>query len=347
MPDRQRRRPLVRTVRTLAIAGAGGLALSLAGFPGGWLTGSLAAVALASLRGLDVQLPGPLKVVSYTVVGLVAGSAARPETLSRIWTWPLSFLVLAAMIAASVPLAMLYLRRIARWDPMTALLASFPGSLSTVVATAEDVGADVRAIVISQTLRVFLLLLIVPLALPWLGGAGAGAGSVSAGGPVHPGELMLVLGVAMVSGSLARRFGVPGGLVVGALFAVAALFASGLVSTAIPPSLFAAGLVILGANAGARFQPGDARLIASVIPHAIVVFAILVAAAITAATVVGTVLDIPAAQALMAYSPGALEAMVALAVITGVDTTFVAAHHAVRFFALSLIVPVLAARRRR
>ena len=346
MPDPGFRRPAGRAVITLSIAALGGALMSLADFPGGWLTGSLIAVAVAALRGVPLHVPNTLKIASYAMVGLVAGSGVRPETLRQIWTWPLSFLFLALMMAVSMPLTVAYLRRVARWDPMTALLASFPGSLSLVIATAEDVGADLRPIVVSQTLRVLLLLLIIPLAMPWLGhvdGISAGIG----GDAVAPGELVVALALAVAGGLAAQQLRVPGGLVIGALIAAAGLYASGAVDTAVPPELFAAGLVVVGAITGSRFRPGDSRLIGSVLPHALAVFALMVAVAALCAFLIGLILPIPLSQALMAYAPGALEAMIILAVIAGVDVAFVAAHHAVRFFAISLVVPMLGMRHRR
>lgn len=335
----------IQILRTLLIAIAGGSLATVSGFPGGWLTGSLTAIAVSSLAGFEARMPGPLKVAGFVIVGLVAGSSVRPDTLAQIWTWPLSFVVLAASLTVSVPAAIFYLRRLAGWDAMTAFLAAFPGALSVVIATSEDVGADTRRIVISQTLRVMMLLLIVPLALPWIGGV-PDSMAVIPDETVKAGQLAILMAVSLLCGYLAQKVGIPGGLVVGSMVAAAILFASGLIDTHVPAALFAIGLVIVGVITGGRFRPGDIRLIRAVLPHAAAVFVLLVTTAILAAALTGAMLGIALPQILMAYAPGALEAMVALAVITGVDAAFVAAHHAVRFFAISILVPIIAARQR-
>jgi uncharacterized membrane protein AbrB (regulator of aidB expression) len=65
------------------------------------------------------------------------------------------------------------------------------------------------------------------------------------------------------------------------------------------------------------------------------------------AVVAAEVVDLPAAALLLAFAPGGVEVMAALAVETGLEPAFVAAHHVFRLMLLSVLVPILLARERR
>ncbi|MFD2032224.1 AbrB family transcriptional regulator [Ancylobacter dichloromethanicus] len=72
--------------------------------------------------------------------------------------------------------------------------------------------------------------------------------------------------------------------------------------------------------------------------------ALLIATAVALAfAVLGAWLaDEPLPKVLVAYVPGALEAMTIMAFVLGMDPAFVAAHHLVRFLGLALAIPVIA-----
>jgi hypothetical protein len=53
---------------------------------------------------------------------------------------------------------------------------------------------------------------------------------------------------------------------------------------------------------------------------------------------------VPTANALIAFAPGGLEAMVALGLALGLDPLYVTSHHVARFVLLSLTIPFLARR---
>ena len=53
---------------------------------------------------------------------------------------------------------------------------------------------------------------------------------------------------------------------------------------------------------------------------------------------------LPAAALLLAFAPGGVEIMAALAIETGLDPALVAAHHVFRLFVLALLIPVFVRR---
>ena len=74
----------------------------------------------------------------------------------------------------------------------------------------------------------------------------------------------------------------------------------------------------------------------------------LPAVAITAAFAAGLVgiLSLPTAEVMIAYAPGAVDAMMLLALALNLDPVYVGAHHLARIFFISLTMPLIAHRAR-
>src|SRR5664280_2425280 len=150
-PSSSNRTAIVRHVaETLAFAAAGGLTLGLLGVPAGYLSGSILAVAAASLAGRPMLIPMlPMRIL-LVLIGISLGAVVTPATLNGMATYPLSIAVLiVAMVCISVSGAS-YLRVVHGWDKITAYLAAAPGGLSQVMGLAAELDADMRAIAIVQ-----------------------------------------------------------------------------------------------------------------------------------------------------------------------------------------------------
>jgi uncharacterized membrane protein AbrB (regulator of aidB expression) len=68
---------------------------------------------------------------------------------------------------------MLWLTRVAGWRRDDALLASVPGALSTVLAIAAERNAAVAAIVVVQSVRLFVIVALLPSVVVTIGGGTA------------------------------------------------------------------------------------------------------------------------------------------------------------------------------
>ena len=102
-------RQLTPVALTLLIGTVGGLAFSYFGFPAAFLTGSAIALTVAVILRVPVTLPGRLREPSFAILGLMVGSAVKPDTLSALSTMPLAVLGLVVAIAAAVASSFLVL----------------------------------------------------------------------------------------------------------------------------------------------------------------------------------------------------------------------------------------------
>src|SRR5215212_2060564 len=206
-----------RFAETLAYAATGSVALGLAGLPAGWLSGAIVGVSAAALSGRPVFVPPQVGRAVYVILGISLGSSVTPETVATMVTWPLSTLSVMA-----------YLKFVHGWPTLDALFAAAPGALAQAMVLAQDTGANVRAIAMVQTVRLFILAVALPLIFAAFGVAGLppprGGNAPLAQSLI---ELAVLTAASAGAGWLAYRFRMPGGLIVGAMAASGILHGSG------------------------------------------------------------------------------------------------------------------------
>ncbi len=218
LPIFPQRRVLIETAETLAIALAGGLSFILLNLPAALVSGSVVFVAAAALFGRPMRLPLPLARVCYVIVGMLLGTVVTPETLHGIAAWPGSILLLMLCSLVMMVATMAYLRIVHRWDLFSALLGSSPGAMAQVISLSTELGGDLRAIAIVQTMRVLLLVVGLPNGLALFGlvvpaiPAARGEADLAV-----LGQMILLVAVATAFALAFARLRFPGGLMFGAM----------------------------------------------------------------------------------------------------------------------------------
>ena len=334
---------------TLAIGLAGGALAHALDLPAAWLTGSMLFVAVAAIRHRPMYIPHRTAQGSFVVMGLAIGAMVTPETLRGIVTWPLSIAMLIIAMLSIIAGTSWYLRRVHRIDPMSAMLAAFPGSMAQVLVLSAHNGVDARAVAVIQSLRVLVLSISMPYVV-LLFGVGAPASIATAPGrhDGSPMEIMLLLVLCAGGAWLLRRLRFPGGLVLGSMLCAVALYGSGAVSAVVPQWMVIAVMVTTGAITGARFANTDAAVLKKLFVAAI--GSLFVATAIAAAFAVAAslMISVRTADLVLAFSPGALDVNLLLAIALGLDPIYIGAHHVARVTFVSFCLPILirAAKRR-
>jgi uncharacterized protein len=325
---------------TAVIAAAGGTLLAAADWPAAWLMGAMIATAAAALAGLPVGLPPRLRDGAFLLLGISMGSSVTPESVGAMSTWPASVVLLIGSIATTILVSTWYLERIQGWDRTTARFASMPGAFGSVAVIAANSAADLPRVILAQSLRVFTLVALMPPLLELINGGRAGV--VAASGAPEINSLAEALAVFAASGALAfllTRLNVPAGALLGAMIASATLHATGLVHGRFPSPLVVLGFVATGAVIGARFRGTTLATIVRTVPGALV--SILLALAVSAlfSALGAWLLGLGFGQLWLAYAPGGVEAMAAMALVLNLEPAFVGAHHILRILGLNLISP--------
>lgn len=332
-----------RTLLALIIGAFGAGFAYAVGFPAPFLTGPAILVSLAGLTGLRLEVPKWLAQLCFVVIGLSIGAGVSPEVLVSARQWPASFLLLAVALYAILSLSGLALRRFFGYDRMTALLASSPGHLSYVLGLSADINADIRLITLVQSMRLLFLTLIVPVAISFVGTPPADGLPLVQETPPVP--LLVMFGLSIALGLVLMRLHVPAALLIGGMIVSTAAYLSGTVSGAIPSWLVIPAFLIMGTLIGTRFSGVTLQMLRSTFWAGLTSTAISSAVAAFFAILVAIWLGLPVGQLLVAFMPGGVEAMIAMAVLLDADPTFVAAHHIARLFILTALVPLMIGRR--
>lgn len=327
----------VSLVIAMACGGSGGWLLDQAGFPAGWLAGSMILVAIATSLRLPTEIPDRLRDAVFVIIGLQMGAGVRPDVVERVAEWPVSMALLLAVVIVVTAASYAVLKWGADWNAETAFFGAIPGALSFVIAIASDRGADLPRIAASQSLRLFILVAVLPVIIAGVPGDAPQSATMLNVIPLQDVALGLVL--CLIASWCAAKIGVPGGWMTGAFFTSAALNASGLMTLALPDAALVPCFVILGALVGCRFGQIPHRQFVNLFIASLGAFAAGFSVSALGALLASHWLAIPFGQALLAYAPGGLEVMTLLAFMLDLDPAFVAAHQLARYTAMVLVLP--------
>jgi len=333
---------LWREVLVIALAAVGGGAFALLGMPAAWLSGSMLLSAVVALFRPLPSLRRPWFDSTMVLSGAILGSAATPEALAAAARYPASLIILLVGVTAIMLATGAYLRHVARWPWIDALLAAAPGALSTVLAVAQAKGANIGRISVVQLFRLLVLVALLPSVMQ-LSGASAGM-PVPVVQSVDAGTMFCVTMAGLALGLVFERLGLSAPLMFGATFASAGLHASGMVEGALPMPIQIAVQILLGTTMGGRIAHIPRNELKGLFPLAIGGFAVSIAVAFLFAWPAAWLADVSYASGMAAFAPGGLEAMAMLAFAMGLDTLYVGAHHLVRFVVIGLAMPLVLGR---
>ncbi|WP_029617289.1 AbrB family transcriptional regulator [Pseudorhizobium marinum] len=322
---------------TAVIAAAGAALAYLLEFPAPYLVGPAVAVTIGGLAGLDLRIPVLARNASFVIVGLSMGTGLTPEIFVAARTWPLSFLMVPVAIVILLYAATWILERFFGYDRATALLAASPGHLSFVISLAADTKSDLLAVGVIQSVRVLALTLTVPLIVDVLGLVGLEPSAANPTMGLVP--LLASFAVAVLLGLIFLRWKTPAALLLGGMVASGATHITDIVVGDLPAWIMVPTYVLLGAMIGSRFSGASLKAMRTAFVAGAVVTIVVVALAAVIAALVSWLTSVPVDAALIAFAPGGLETMAAMAVMLNAQPTYVGAHHILRLLILSALMP--------
>jgi membrane AbrB-like protein len=335
LPDRTK---ILNVLETLVVGSAGGLLFLWAELPGGLISGAMIAVAGAGIAGRPLGLPQPLAHIILMILGLSLGSMVSPAMIKNLSAYPVTIALLAAATFCATFGSSAYLQWIHGWDRTSALLAGSPGALSQVIMLATERNADVAGIAVVQIMRVIILTAAVPMLLAATGVMGHGL-LPSRGPSATPIALAELAAVAVAAALLLRWLNFPASWMFGAMLGSSVMHGSGWVEGGVPQWAYLTALIGIGTLIGSRFGKISPRTILSHIAAALGSFAVAIAISAVFVAAIALVTHVKFSDIVVAFAPGAMDAMLALALTLHVDPVFVGAHHLSRFIFVSIATP--------
>jgi uncharacterized protein len=272
------------------------------------------------------------------LLGISLGSLVSRQLLQHIGAYPLTIALLALATFCSTFGSSLYLQRFHGWDQTSAFLAGSPGALSQITMLAAEKGADVPAIAVVQTMRVIILTAALPLLLAATGIAPSFPPATAAS-IASPLELAELIAASVAVALLLRLTKFPASWMFGAMIGSAVLHGTGWIEGGLPPWVRGLALIGIGALIGARFARMRAKTLLSHVNAALGSFAVAIIISAIFVAVIALTTHVRTADVIVAFAPGAMDAMLALALTLHIDPIFVGAHHLSRFVFVTIATP--------
>ena len=325
-------------LETLVIGTGGGALFLWANLPGGLISGAMITVGIAAIAGRPLTMPPILTQTVLVLLGISLGSMVSRQLVQHIGAYPLSIGLLALATFCSTFGSSVYLQRVHGWDRTSAFLAGSPGALSQITMLALERGADVSAIAVVQTMRVIVLTAALPLLLALTGIAGPSqpAAAMAVASPLELGEL---IASAVALALLLRLLNFPASWMFGAMIGSSLLHGTGMIEGGLPEWVRGIALIGIGAVIGTRFARMKIAVLLSHVNAALGSFTIAIVISAIFVAVIALSTHVRFADIIVAFAPGAMDAMLALALTLHIDPVFVGAHHLSRFVFVTIATP--------
>ena len=284
----------------------------------------------------------PAVVAAQVGVGVALGSYFQLGPLVSLGgRWVAVALAMLGTLAASLAAGLL-VSAVTGLDRSTALLGLVAGGAAGIVTMSDELGADGRLVAFMQYVRVFVVVASAPLLVVVLLDEGPGAGELAR----EQAGLLSDLGftfVACAGGlALARVLRVPAAALLAPLAVAAALTLSGLAGGAKLPGLLQdMAFAVIGLQVGLRFTRDTLRHARRLLSAVLVAVIAVVLACAGLAALLAVLAGVSFLDAYLATTPGGIYAVLATAVDSGADSSFVLAVQALRLIVMVAAAPPL------
>jgi len=331
----------------IAVTAAATVPLTLVGVPSAALFAALVVgivLAVASLA--PRRMPRLVGVAAQGVLGVFIGTMVQQDAVGALGAdWPIVVAIAVATLVLSVGAgALLGLHRDV--TPLTGSLALVAGGASGLVAIARELGGDDRVVSVVQYLRVALVTASMPVVVTLVYHADrshAAAQNIQTDSAPWYLSVGMLVALVVAGGLGGRLIRLPGAGLLGPMALTVALELSGLsFGLTVPIVLVQVAYMIIGWQAGIAFTRDSLRSVARVLPAALALIVALGAATAGFGVLLAHFTGLSPLEGYLATSPGGVYAVLATAVETGSNVTFIIAAQVLRVLLMLFAAPLLA-----
>jgi hypothetical protein len=317
----------------VALCAAAGATFAWLRLPLPWMIGPLLAMAACNFAGVGLRAPRGGRALGQIVIGTALGLYFTPAVGREVVAhWPLLLLAAAVAVFLGV-LGGWMLSRIGGIDATTAFFASVPGGATEMTLLGERFRARPDRVALAQSLRILVVVIVVPFALTYSGAHGSDMFRPAAV-PLRWHGLVMLLAIGATAGLVLDRAHMPNAFMFGPLGAAIAMTLGEVQLSSLPTMMTNAGQVLLGCALGARFErrslESAPRYVAGVLVSVLACIAVAALIAAAAAMAAG----LPAPSLILAMAPGGIAEMCITAKVLQLGVPLVTAAHVARVLVL-------------
>ncbi|HEX9145171.1 MAG TPA: AbrB family transcriptional regulator, partial [Candidatus Binatia bacterium] len=227
------RERLPAIIKALAIGLPAGYLFHRLHTPIPWMIGPMVAVAALNLMGVRMHSPPYARQMGQVILGSAVSLYFTPPVVVALAA------NLPAILAATVAVFLvggfgaLTLSRASGVDAKSTFFASIPGGAMAMAVLADRYGAQIAPVAVAHSLRVSLVVILIPFTLTY-GGIPLVASAYRPAVPLDYSVLVIWLAVGFVFGEISERLRLHNGYLLTPIFLGAALTVSGVQLSAVP-----------------------------------------------------------------------------------------------------------------
>lgn len=331
-----------RLALALLIGATGGALFFWLDLPLPWMLGSMLATTVASFAGAPVALPRPLRNGFVLIIGVMLGSAFTPAMLASMPGWTAGIAVLALYVPVTTVLGYVFFRQVGGFGKVDSFFSAAPGGLNEMVMVGESYGGDMRRIALVHTVRILIVVFLVPFYFRYFTDSYSAAARANAFAPLSIDlDDALILAAAGVSGwAVGRLLRLPAYQLIGPMVVSGAVHLMGFTASKPPFYLVAIAQVVMGSAIGCRFTGVRFATVSRTLVIGAAATVMLLGATAVFSFAFQNFVPVAPAALTLALSPGGLAEMTLVALALAVDSAFVSCMHIVRITFVIVVAPI-------
>jgi hypothetical protein len=329
------RERLPAILRALAVGIPAGYLFHRLRTPIPWMVGPMIAVAALNLSGVRMHSPPYARQMGQVILGSAVALYFTPPVVRALAA------NLPAIIAATVAvfivgiLGALTLSRASGVDQKSTFFASIPGGAMAMAVLADRYGAQIAPVAVAHSLRVSVVVILIPFALTY-SGIPLEAAAYRPALPLNVPILTLWLAAGWILGAISERLHLTNGCLLVPIFFGAALTVSGVQLSAVPNWMTQFAQLMFGLVLGARYERAFFARYKLFIPFALLNSFFILIASVIAGGLLAWIFELPVATLIIATSPGGLAEMTITAQALHISVPLVVAFHLFRVVVVNM-----------
>ena len=326
---------LPRMALALAVAIPAGALLAWLETPIPWMIGPMVAVAALNLLGIRAFALPYGRQMGQVVLGSAIGIYFTPPVLVALAANALPILLTTFSAFAIGGIGALVMSRVSGVDGKSAFFASIPGGSMAMANLAEKYGATMPPVAVAHSLRVSILVIVIPFGLTY-GGIHIEPSSFRPEFSLDYSILIPWLVASAVLGELSERLRFHNGCLLTPLFIGALLALNGVTLSEVPSWLTDFAQLMFGLILGERYERAFFAKHKMFIPFALVNATFIILASAAVALGISWAFSIPLATMIIATAPGGMAEMAIVAQALQMAIPTVMAFHLFRIIIVNM-----------
>jgi membrane AbrB-like protein len=322
-------------LKALMIGVPAGILFDWLNTPIPWMIGPMIAVASANLLGFRLYALPFARQMGQVILGSAVGLYFTPTVVAALGA-NFAAILLATLSAFLIGgMGAVVMSRVSGVDQKSAFFASIPGGSMAMAVLASRYGASIPPVAVSHSLRVSIVIVVIPFALTY-GGIPLEASAYTPQLPFNLWIFLPWLAVGAMLGGIAEKLRFHNGYLMIPIFLSAGLTIGGVELSAVPGWMTDFAQLMFGLVLGERYERSFFARHKLFIPFALVNALFIMIASAAVGVGLFWAFDLPLSTMIISTAPGGMAEMTIVAQALQIGVPTVIAFHLFRVIVVNM-----------